>query len=194
MNYKGPCEGYSLARCLLPAFLCMHIFIEREMSGYEAEARHWNWRVQHFTCINQYIHKSLQTKLGTCIHKPLCSENMCFPQQQLVLHWLSLLTYIKLNPHTLPPVYGPPIRWICSRSTREWITLKLQADFYFSYHSAFNSLKVLTNVYTLAYGLKQLGERQSAKGEVTHSNYGWTNTQMKNWEESAAFVMKSANG
>jgi len=25
-----------LARCLLPAFLCAHIFIERERSGYEA--------------------------------------------------------------------------------------------------------------------------------------------------------------
>ena len=24
-----------LARCLLPAFLCVHIFIERETSGYE---------------------------------------------------------------------------------------------------------------------------------------------------------------
>ena len=27
----------SLARCLLPAFLCAHIFIKRETSGYEAE-------------------------------------------------------------------------------------------------------------------------------------------------------------
>ena len=26
----------SLARCLLPAFLCAHIFIQRETSGYEA--------------------------------------------------------------------------------------------------------------------------------------------------------------
>ena len=33
MNRKGPWEGYS---CLLPAFLCAHILIERETSGYEA--------------------------------------------------------------------------------------------------------------------------------------------------------------
>ena len=26
-----------LARCLLPAFLCAHIFIKRETSGYEAD-------------------------------------------------------------------------------------------------------------------------------------------------------------
>ena len=36
MNRKGPWEGYRrqamrrLAHCLLPAFLCPHIFIERE--------------------------------------------------------------------------------------------------------------------------------------------------------------------
>ena len=42
MNRKGPWEGYRrqakrrLARCLLPAFLCAHIFIERKTSGYEA--------------------------------------------------------------------------------------------------------------------------------------------------------------
>ena len=42
MNRKRPWEGYRrkakrrLARCLLPAFLCAHIFIERETSGYEA--------------------------------------------------------------------------------------------------------------------------------------------------------------
>ena len=40
MNRKGPWEGYRrqakrrLARCVLPAFLCAHIF--RETSGYEA--------------------------------------------------------------------------------------------------------------------------------------------------------------
>ena len=33
MNRKGPWEGY---RCPLPAFLCAHIFIKRETSGYEA--------------------------------------------------------------------------------------------------------------------------------------------------------------
>ena len=44
MNRKGPWEGYRrqanrrLARCLLPAFLCAYIFIERETSGYEAGA------------------------------------------------------------------------------------------------------------------------------------------------------------
>ena len=43
MNRKGPWEGYRrqakrrLARCLLPAFLCAHIFIKRETSGYEAD-------------------------------------------------------------------------------------------------------------------------------------------------------------
>ena len=42
MNRKRPWEGYRqqakrrLARCLLPAFLCAHIFIERETYGYEA--------------------------------------------------------------------------------------------------------------------------------------------------------------
>ena len=42
MNRKGPWEGYRrqakrrLARCLLPAFLCAHIFIKGETSGYEA--------------------------------------------------------------------------------------------------------------------------------------------------------------
>ena len=42
MNRKGKCEGYRrqakrrLARCLLPAFLCTHIFIKRETSWYEA--------------------------------------------------------------------------------------------------------------------------------------------------------------
>ena len=42
MNRKRPREGYRqqakrrLARCLLPAFLCAHIFIERETCGYEA--------------------------------------------------------------------------------------------------------------------------------------------------------------
>ena len=29
-----------LARCLLPAFLCAHIFIERETSGYQAVHTH----------------------------------------------------------------------------------------------------------------------------------------------------------
>ena len=33
MNRKGPLEGY---RCLLPPFLCAHIFIKRETSGYES--------------------------------------------------------------------------------------------------------------------------------------------------------------
>ena len=37
-----------LALCLLPAFLCAHIFIKREMSGYEAahqdfKARAWSF-------------------------------------------------------------------------------------------------------------------------------------------------------
>ena len=42
MNRKRPWEGYRqqekrrLARCLLPAFLCAHILIERETCGYEA--------------------------------------------------------------------------------------------------------------------------------------------------------------
>ena len=35
MNRKGPWEGY---RRLLPAFLCAHIFIKRETSGYEADS------------------------------------------------------------------------------------------------------------------------------------------------------------
>ena len=41
MNRKGPWEGYRrqakpAARCLLPAFLCGHIFNKRETSGSEA--------------------------------------------------------------------------------------------------------------------------------------------------------------
>ena len=46
MDRKGPWEGYRRqakrrpARCLLPAFLCAHIFIERETSGYEAAEKY----------------------------------------------------------------------------------------------------------------------------------------------------------
>ena len=59
---------------------------------------------------------------------------MCFPQQKLVLHWLSLLTH-KLNwtIQTLflykNPANVGPSQVICSRSTTKWITLKLQANF-----------------------------------------------------------------
>ena len=38
MNRKGPWEGYRQQAKLLPAFLCAHIFIKRETSGYEAVA------------------------------------------------------------------------------------------------------------------------------------------------------------
>ena len=43
MNREGPWEGYRrqakrrLTRCLLSAFLCPHIFFERETSGYEVD-------------------------------------------------------------------------------------------------------------------------------------------------------------
>ena len=48
MSRKGPWEGYRrqakrrLARRLLPAFLCVHMFIERETSGCEAASRMFN--------------------------------------------------------------------------------------------------------------------------------------------------------
>ena len=37
LNGKRPRSARRLARCLLPAFLCAHIFIKRETSGYEAD-------------------------------------------------------------------------------------------------------------------------------------------------------------
>ena len=51
MNHKGPWEGYRrqakrrLARCLLPAFLCVHMFMERETSGCEAVSRMFNRKI-----------------------------------------------------------------------------------------------------------------------------------------------------
>ena len=66
------------------------------------------------------------------IHKPLCYEDMCFPQQKLVLHWLSLhklnWTIQTLFLYKNPANMGPS-QVICSRSTTKWITLKLQANF-----------------------------------------------------------------
>ena len=56
MNHKGPWEGYRrqakprLACWLLPAFLCVHMFMERETSGCEAASRMFNrkiWRMRH---------------------------------------------------------------------------------------------------------------------------------------------------
>ena len=47
MNRKEPWEGYYL----LPAFLCAHIFIERETSGYEAEDEEY-----HFLCTEVLPH------------------------------------------------------------------------------------------------------------------------------------------
>ena len=58
MSRKEPWEGYRrqakhrLAHCLLPAFLCAYMFIERERetSGYEAVSRMFNrkiWRMRH---------------------------------------------------------------------------------------------------------------------------------------------------
>ena len=44
-HWKGTDSRQSLARCLLPAFLCAHIFIdrERETSGYKAATRLRVW-------------------------------------------------------------------------------------------------------------------------------------------------------
>ena len=42
-HWKGTDSRRSLARCLLPAFLCAHIFIERETSGYEATTQLRVW-------------------------------------------------------------------------------------------------------------------------------------------------------
>ena len=52
-----------------------------------------------------------------------------------------------------------------------------------------------TNQLTAAW-LAQLGEHRSVEREVAGSSPGRTNTQglNNNWEESAAFVMTSANG
>ena len=59
MNHKGPWEGYRrqakrrLARCLLPAFLCAQIFIERETFGYEAGAIRYD--VRYSTITYRYV-------------------------------------------------------------------------------------------------------------------------------------------
>ena len=51
MNHKGPWEGYRrqakprLACWLLPAFLCVHMFMERETSGCEAASRMFNRKI-----------------------------------------------------------------------------------------------------------------------------------------------------
>ena len=64
MNCKGPWEGYRrqakrrLARCLLPAFLCAHIFIERETSGYEAGA------IRYSTITYRYVIPQLRDQCG----------------------------------------------------------------------------------------------------------------------------------
>ena len=57
---------------------------------------------------------------------------MCFPQQKLILHWLSLhklnWTIQTLFLYKNPANMGPS-QVICSRSTTKWITLKLKANF-----------------------------------------------------------------
>ena len=52
------------------------------------------------------------------------------------------------------------------------------------------------HVLEAAAWLAQLGEHRSVEREVAGSSPGRTNTQglNNNWEESAAFVMTSANG
>ena len=104
-------------------------------------ARHWNWKVKpfymHYSQIftGQTTRNFLEKKLSCIlihIHKPLCYEDMCFPQQKLVLHWLSLhklnWTIQTLFLYKNPANMGPS-QVICSRSTTKWITLKLQANF-----------------------------------------------------------------
>ena len=59
MNRKGPWEGYRRqtvsARCLLPGFLCAHIFIERERktSGYEAAFKWYGYNIE----LAEYVHR-----------------------------------------------------------------------------------------------------------------------------------------
>ena len=81
MNCKEPWEGY---RRLLPAFLCAHIFIERETSGYEAAE---NVRCEpHRTCT--LIENSMDSPL-------VCSPLLVFP----LLLFTALAWMYKRNIH-----------------------------------------------------------------------------------------------
>ena len=68
MNRKGPWEGYRrqarrrLARCLLPAFLSAHIFIERETFGYESGAIRYD--VRYSTITYRYVIPQLREQCG----------------------------------------------------------------------------------------------------------------------------------
>ena len=81
MNFKEPWEG---CRRLLPAFLCAHIFIERETSGYEAAE---NVRCEpHGTCT--LIENSMDSPL-------VCSPLLVFP----LLLFTALAWMYKRNIH-----------------------------------------------------------------------------------------------
>ena len=47
---EARCPKRSLARCLLPAFHCAHIFIKRETSGYEAGFKRFTKKRQDYNC------------------------------------------------------------------------------------------------------------------------------------------------
>ena len=51
---QGTMGRVQTAGCLLPAFLCAHIFLKRETSGYEAEILSWAWIVDVFWNIHDF--------------------------------------------------------------------------------------------------------------------------------------------
>ena len=69
MNRKGPWEGYRrqarrrLARCVLPAFLCAHIF--RETSGYEADSTAFSGNRLQTSAILVYDFRAEYLQLAT---------------------------------------------------------------------------------------------------------------------------------
>ena len=70
MNRKGPWEGYSrLARCLLPAFLCAHIFIEREGDVWVRGSCTKEWNRTYLICdapLSRLARRSFASLLKSC--------------------------------------------------------------------------------------------------------------------------------
>ena len=103
MNRKKPWEGYS---CLLPAFLFAHIFIEREMSGYEAasvpciEINLIYFDAIKLILISGSAKRILISTAVACFEAPFCSLwhnpllSVCKPSwnptQRLVSLWLTV--------------------------------------------------------------------------------------------------------
>ena len=69
MNCKGPWEG-----CLLPAFLCAHIFTKRETSGYEADTMYYprKYKYYHKVMIHDFFY---QWKFEPVMFLPVLEES-----------------------------------------------------------------------------------------------------------------------